>query len=199
VTDYSYSRQLEAVYPSIARQVLAATGVTHGNALDLGCGAGHQGLALAQASSLDLWLLDLNREGLELADQHIEALGLGARARTVLGDACALPALEVEFDLVVSRGSIDFWGQPERGLREAWRVLKPGGWAWIGGGFGSVDQRIEVNRRLGSAQGSGPDSLRNPDWLASVQWYRGAAEASGIRPYQFIDDNAGIWIVFQKE
>jgi SAM-dependent methyltransferase len=198
MTDYAYADRFKEVYPAIARRILAATGTTRGRCLDIGCGAGQQGLALAEISDLELWLLDSSPDGLRLAEERIAAGGLGGRARTFLADAAALPFPDDQFDLAVSRGSIDFWDRPERGLREALRVLKPGCWAWIGGGFGSVEQRMEINRSLGERAGISPGTLRNPAWLRSVGHYRRAAEDSGIRPLEFIDDDAGIWIVFKK-
>ncbi|MEK7257972.1 MAG: methyltransferase domain-containing protein, partial [Bacteroidota bacterium] len=48
-----------------------------------------------------------------------------------LGDAENLPFEEGSFDRYVSAGSIEYWPQPERGIREAYRVVKPGGIALL--------------------------------------------------------------------
>ena len=47
----------------------------------------------------------------------------------VLGDAENLPFDDDHFDRYVSAGSIEYWPDPQRGLNEAYRVIKPGGWA----------------------------------------------------------------------
>lgn len=44
-----------------------------------------------------------------------------------LGDAEDLPFPTDHFDRYVSAGSIEYWPEPERGIAEAYRVLKPGG------------------------------------------------------------------------
>lgn len=44
-----------------------------------------------------------------------------------LGDAEELPFPTDHFDRYVSAGSIEYWPEPQRGITEAYRVLKPGG------------------------------------------------------------------------
>lgn len=45
------------------------------------------------------------------------------------GDAENLPFETDHFDRYVSAGSIEYWPNPEKGIAEAYRVIKPGGWA----------------------------------------------------------------------
>lgn len=45
----------------------------------------------------------------------------------VEGDAENLPFNSGEFDRYTSAGSIEYWPEPQRGIKEAYRVLKPGG------------------------------------------------------------------------
>lgn len=46
-----------------------------------------------------------------------------------LGDAENIPFDDNSFDRYVSAGSIEYWPDPQRGIAEAFRVVKPGGWA----------------------------------------------------------------------
>lgn len=47
------------------------------------------------------------------------------------GDAEDLPFPTDRFDRYVSAGSIEYWPEPERGIKEAYRVVKEGGLACI--------------------------------------------------------------------
>ena len=49
----------------------------------------------------------------------------------VEGDAENLPFPTGEFDRYTSAGSIEYWPEPQRGIAEAYRVVKPGGKATI--------------------------------------------------------------------
>lgn len=46
-----------------------------------------------------------------------------------VGDAENIPFPDDSFDRYVSAGSIEYWPDPQRGIAEAFRVIKPGGWA----------------------------------------------------------------------
>ena len=48
-----------------------------------------------------------------------------------LGDAENIPALTDSFDRYISAGSIEYWPNPQRGITEAYRVIKPGGTALL--------------------------------------------------------------------
>jgi MPBQ/MSBQ methyltransferase len=51
----------------------------------------------------------------------------------VQGDAEALPFATDSADRYVSAGSIEYWPDPQRGIAEAYRVLRPGGIAVLAG------------------------------------------------------------------
>ena len=60
------------------------------------------------------------------------------------GQAEQITFADNSIDLVVSRGSVFFWEDMEKGISEVYRVLRPGGWAYIGGGFGTKEILDEV-------------------------------------------------------
>eukprot|EP00967_Tisochrysis_lutea_P034025 scaffold40541_cov20-Tisochrysis_lutea.AAC.2 len=47
------------------------------------------------------------------------------------GDAEDLPFETDSFDRYVSAGSIEYWPEPQRGIKEAYRVIKEGGTACL--------------------------------------------------------------------
>jgi len=95
--------------------------------LDLGCGAGHAAFLLApmvkSVVAYDLSVSMVAITGAEAARRGLENL------QAQRGVAEKLPYADATFDIVVSRYSTHHWHSALEGLREARRVLKPGGLA----------------------------------------------------------------------
>jgi ubiquinone/menaquinone biosynthesis C-methylase UbiE len=95
--------------------------------LDLGCGGGHAGFAVAPHARAVV-ACDLAPEMLDVVAKTAAERGL-TNLTTEQGVAECLPFADESFDIVVSRYSAHHWQDFGAGLREAARVLKPGGLA----------------------------------------------------------------------
>lgn len=91
-----------------------------GHVLDVGCGAGTF-LRTAADRGLRVSGLDASKPLLELAREHVPEADLA------LGDLQALPHADGTFDAVTSFTSFWFAADPVEALREAGRVVRPGG------------------------------------------------------------------------
>ena len=86
-----------------------------------------------------------------MLDQSPHQLARAARrpalagVRRLLGDAEALPFADDAFDRYVSAGSIEYWPDPQRGIAEAYRVLRAGG---VGVVIGPVRPAGRIARAL---------------------------------------------------
>ena len=60
-----------------------------------------------------------------------EPSALSVQHLVMQGDAEDLPLPTDGFDRYVSAGSIEYWPDPQRGIREAYRVVKSGGLACL--------------------------------------------------------------------
>ncbi len=136
--------QFKKIYPVIARQILERTGITSGHCIDLGGGPGMLAVELAKASALDVTVCDVTLECVALAKENSREHGVDERVSAVQGAAEKLPFDDNSVDLVVSRGSIFFWEDQQQGISEVYRVLRPGGWGYIGGGFGTAELLQEI-------------------------------------------------------
>ena len=123
------------VFPVIARDFLKKSGITAGTCLDIGCGTGYMGLALAEASDLEVTLLDCDQEMLGIAKRNFTKRQLNNKIKFIEADVHEIPCEDESIQLVVSRGSVFFWQDQPQAFREIYRVLAPGGMAFVGGGF----------------------------------------------------------------
>jgi ubiquinone/menaquinone biosynthesis C-methylase UbiE len=184
------------IYPVIAQQIIARTGIRAGLCIDLGGGPGMLGVRLAQASQLWVEIVDPLAECVELARENIAEHKLQHRVGASAGRAEEIAFPEASVDLVASRGSVYFWEDQRQGLREIFRVLRPGGWACVGGGFGNKELRDEILAAKAD----------------DVEWNRQRRERGDRHPPEHFrallaelgiageveSGERGMWMVFQK-
>lgn len=182
------------VYPLLAEQIITGTGITSGTGIDLGSGGGYLGLAVANHSNLKMYLLDESPGMFEIATRNCNNQMMADRVIPLCGDVHYLPFEQDTVNLVVSRGSIYFWDDLAAVLCEIWRVLAPGGHAYIGGGFGSPELKAEVIAKMRE---------KEPDWQPKCTKFDDstfvpALTAAGIFSGTYRKDGSGAWITFQK-
>jgi SAM-dependent methyltransferase len=93
--------------------------------LDVACGAGHTALAFAERVP-EVVALDLTPAMLAQAEALAGERGL-ANLTFQPGNAAALPFPDASFDVVTSRLAAHHYEDPAQAVREAARVLRPGG------------------------------------------------------------------------
>jgi SAM-dependent methyltransferase len=204
---------LPPVYPFVAADILAHCWPVQGLWIDLGCGDGGVGLELARACSGTGSLIDPDEKVLRPATERVRQEGLGERVGAVVGRAEALPIRDNTAMLVVSRGSIFFWGDPPTALREVRRALSPCGQAMIGGGLGSgypLWAREEFTRRRhASVRSQGPEAWEEFERVRDPETFPCWAREAGLTDYSVVGEGArepdsddagvGIWLRFTSD
>ena len=137
--------------PDLAAMLEAARLRGDERVLDVGCGAGHTALRFAPRVA-EVVAVDLTEAMLEQARALAAARGL-ANVRCERGDAHALAYPEASFDVVTCRVCAHHFARPERAVREAARVLRPGG------RFVLVDSVV-------------PDDAAQDTFLNAIEWLR---------------------------
>jgi ubiquinone/menaquinone biosynthesis C-methylase UbiE len=184
-------------YPVIARQILKRTGVESGNCLDIGTGCGYLAIALAQITQLRIAALDIAPRALVLASERIAQYGLSHRVRALAGDVHQLPFADQGMQLVVSRASISFWRDFTASLREIYRVLAPGGFAYLGGGFGSDEFRAKVEAERKELGVDWTDLTRLQLCKHTPESLLASAAEAGIANAEVFGEG-GLWLIFSK-
>jgi ubiquinone/menaquinone biosynthesis C-methylase UbiE len=152
--------------------------------LDLGSGTGLLTLPLAEHTER-VWALDISAGMREYMRAKADSAGLD-NVRTVLASASSVPLVDESVDLVVSNYCLHHLPAPDkdRALREAWRVLRPGGRLVLGDMMVAVTLRDTRSRRIFSQKvrailRRGPAGVlrlaKNALRLATGRWERPAA------------------------
>ena len=139
-------------------------------------------------------------EGVTCLDQSPHQMGKALRKPALrrcafrLGDAEELPFEDGRFDRYVSAGSIEYWPEPQRGIAEAYRVLKPKGVALM---VGPLRPQNRLARSLADLWMLFPEEREYLRWFREAgftqlrtrtlapEWHAGeryALAISGVKP-----------------
>jgi len=132
----AYDRGVQAafreVFPSLVGHLIGDLSTAR-RVLDAGCGPGQFTIIAAERlPHAEVWGIDLAPTMIELARAHAAHSSAAPRLHFEVADVARLPFPDDHFDAVMSSGSIKHWPDPGAGLRELYRVLVPGGSAFIG-------------------------------------------------------------------
>jgi len=198
------AKRRELVYTRLAEYLVGSFDLATrpGIGIDLGGGPGDLVLELAARTKQFYWVnADINTWYARPLAQEAIRRGLTHRTSFVFADAGALPFRDAYADLVVSRGSYQFWGDLETGLREAHRVLRPGGQAFIGRGFPPTMPETEVGNLRARGVVGGPKY--DPDEDAAR--FRTLMKKLGVQHFEVIRQKPkapaldyGVWLRFRK-
>jgi ubiquinone/menaquinone biosynthesis C-methylase UbiE len=191
------------VYPYLAQKIKEKFGINEGICLDLGSGPGSLAIAMARITDLDVIALDIQPEMIKIAQKNIVEAGLSHRIRTLNADVGSIPLDDNYADLIISRGSLFFWEDRVTTFGEIYRILKPGGVAYCGGGMGNKQIKAQVSEAFDTNP-----AIRNDKemWLKMMrqninkftpQNLSNELDKAGIAG-TIVEENLGIWIQIIK-
>lgn len=196
--DWVAEHVFSPIYPIIVEQIIHRCGITTGTCLDVGCCGGHLGIAMAEKTSFQVVLMDKLASALQIAEERAAQKGLQSRVRTLQGDVHQIPLPDQSVQLVISRGSEPFWQDRLLAYHEIYRILAPGGMAYIGGGFGSEEQKeriYTIMKKRDPSWAKGREKILSEEKQKMVE---AGMRASNIVDYQTIQDESGNWLIFRK-
>jgi SAM-dependent methyltransferase len=198
---------LEPVYGPLAEQIVADFRLTDkkGIGIDLGSGPGNLIIELCRRTKQMHWVnADIDSRSFPDFMKKAHEAGFDDRVSAIYADAIALPFHDDYAEIIVSRGSFQFWTNLQVAFADIYRVLKPGGAAFIGRGF-PENLPIELARRIRAQQREG-GFVPDYDVASTARELRSIMESLKIADYRIripapssADNiNYGIWIDFHK-
>jgi arsenite methyltransferase len=102
--------------------------------LEVGCGTGLTACYLAKRYSCPVAGVDLSEQMIDLSRKRASREGIAARLEFRTADAQYLPFEDGLFDVVICESVTAFLDDPQKGMREYVRVVKPGGYVGLNEG-----------------------------------------------------------------
>jgi ubiquinone/menaquinone biosynthesis C-methylase UbiE len=186
------------MYPAMARQIVQDFGITEGVCVDAGGGCGCLAMELAKITDLTIYVLDIDPGAVGLCNLMAREAGLQDRVRGVQGDGSNMLFRDSFADLVISQNSIFFWPDIDAGIRECYRILKPGGAACVGGGFSRLmepEAHAKLVKWARDRVKEHPDSHMHMDSKGTVE----RAHAAGIADISILEDFEFEWWVIMRK
>ena len=164
--------------------------------LELGSFSGGITFELAKASpEFTLTIADENPAYLRHLRNELFSRNLSGRVRLRDMSLDRLEFRDDSFDLVILRGAFFFIMERPEILKEIFRVARPGGLAFVGGGYGKgvpqevideiADESRVLNDRLGRRR-------------VSIEELKHLLERAGLSKKARIVEEGGVWILIRK-
>jgi len=206
-------QSLPSRYAYVVQDMLKYCQPQKGFWIDLGAGQGQVAVELIAATGNPVVMVDPDVEAMTKGLAVAREKKIADRLFAVTGSAENLPFPDNSIDFVASRGSIFFWDDPVKGLQEVYRVLRPGGKAYIGGGAGSgyPADAVEklINDRKQKMQGDEAAKWRRFAALREPEEMKKWATAAGLPAFEVLGKGAisaddrrvgqGVWLIFEKK
>ncbi|MDX9986524.1 MAG: class I SAM-dependent methyltransferase [Dehalococcoidales bacterium] len=184
------------IYPYLVGQIMEIYPHQEGKALELGPFAGGISQNLAkQYPSLDITIADERDEMLAWFKQELATEVKAGNIKIASSKLDKLDFASETYDLVVIRGAFFFLTDNPHLLGEIFRVLKPGGIALVGGGYGKdtpqelineiADESRVLNDRLGRK------------WL-SIETLTKLIKKAGLEDKTRIWEEGGVWLAITR-
>ncbi len=123
---FMHETPMQIHYEDIAKDI--TNRLPEGHLLDIGTGPGRLLQAIHHINpALELYGLDISCSMIKQAQKNLHGMGVDLRQ----GNIRHTDFPSGFFDLVMCSGSFYLWDQPEEGLQEVYRLLKPGKTAYL--------------------------------------------------------------------
>jgi ubiquinone/menaquinone biosynthesis C-methylase UbiE len=180
---------------STVSQIIEDYGDLKGVCVDVGAGTAIFAIELCKGTRLKIYALEKEEAIYEMARMNVEEEGLTGRIIPVLGDAHDLSFDDESADFIISRGAYHCWDDKVQVFKEIYRVLRKGGIAFVGGGFGRhvTDEDLKRMRTLRD-RSLGEAAVA----YSSLEKLEEVLRKANISNYCIIPDKAGFWAEMRK-
>ncbi|MCP4575234.1 MAG: class I SAM-dependent methyltransferase [Deltaproteobacteria bacterium] len=184
------------IYPFLVSQIAELYEKDSGTVLELGPFSGGISMALAkQYPEFRITIADESPQVLDYFKAEINASGLSGDIEIRKTALTSLNFSDFQFDLVIFRGAFFFLDNGGEILKEIFRVLKEGGRAFIGGGYGKDTPSALIHEIADESRALNDKLGRN---RISVEELEGIIRNAALDDSCRIVEEGGLWVIMKK-
>jgi len=185
----------EPIRPFLTRQVEELYGRRNGNILEIGPFSGLIFALARKKVGQSFSIAAFPQAAIRMYRQEARKHGLENRVRIVKSDSSLMGIADDSVDLAVFRGALFFPILFKVDFEAIYRVLRPGGIAFVGGGFGKHTP-AEVISQIGKRSEELNASMGRV--RVTVESVREQVRLSNLEEKCEITTDGGLWVVMKK-
>ena len=196
---FSLIRQInllwEPVYPYLSRQIREVSGSSTGRVLDVGPFAGVVFDLKKKGVGTSFTIATFPRQMSDFFQQELKVRNEAGRINLIKTDPALACVRDNTVDLLVFRGALFFPSLFHTDLAVMYRVLKAGGIAFVGGGFGKYTPQ-SVIESIGAESRDLNLKIGKTGVTADEIWR--SARGHEVEAHMEIITEGGLWVVIRK-
>ncbi len=185
-------------YWAIAQTIIEKTGIRKGNFLEINGDNCFLGVAMAQLTGMQIYLMENSEDTMTHLSFQLKKNCMEKEVAVVKGSPLKIPIEDGQIHLVVFRKSIFSWRNPQKTFQEIYRVLAPGGTAYLGDDSWDGQKWTSIEKRLKDYGIRLSEQLNGDIWRNRMEKIREKIIQAGIQSFDMVCNGEGLQIIIRR-
>jgi ubiquinone/menaquinone biosynthesis C-methylase UbiE len=185
-------------YWAVAQDIIHRTGVREGSCLEINGDHCYFGIAMSQLTQMQIYLMEKSESVIEHITFHLKQNNMTNQIQLIKGDPLQIPIADHKIELVVYRKSIFSWRSPSKTFQEIYRILAPGGAAYLGDDSWNGQKWNRIENKLKDYGFILSEQLNGDVWRQRMENIRKEIIQAGISSFEMNCNGEGLRIIIHR-
>ncbi len=185
-------------YLAIAQEVLRKTGIRHGNCLEINSDNAFFSIAMAQITGMQIYLMKNSERATKHIAFHLKQNNMTNRVQLIMGNPQQISLADQQINLAVYRKSIFGWRNHVKAFQEIYRILAPGGAAYIRDDCWDGQKWVIIENKLKEYSHRLSEQLNGDVWPHRMENIKEKIIQAGITSFEMDCNDEGLWIIIRR-
>ncbi len=185
-------------YWGIAQTIIEKTGIRNGNFLEINGDNCFLGVAMTQLTGMQIYLMENSKDIMNHLAFQLKQNCMEKEVTVVKGSPLKIPVEDGQIHLVVFRKSIFNWRSPQKTFQEIYRILTPGGIAYLGDDSWNGQKWNSIENKLKDYGIRLSEQLNGDIWRNRLEKVREKIIQAGIQSFEMVCNGEGLQIIIRR-